>query len=199
MTTGTLSSCGTEQADGGGSATEEEPQLESVSEYFAYRTLTSLAQESDVVVRGRVAELLTQNVDQGGTDVAGIPMLYYRVEVSEVLAGSIEASSVVVGWKDAERSGDDELSDLAASSSVVLYLESVTRDAAPGIPPEFDRILVPLSGDNGVFDVRDSEAVARSKIVTGVLAPGDGFREGQLMVVALDTLARNAAKFVKAS
>ncbi|MER5971326.1 hypothetical protein ABT112_16570 [Streptomyces sp. NPDC002055] len=114
-----------------------------------------------------------------GPDDDGLPMVFLRYEVDDVITeGSGPEVSVgdqlVVGNIDTSAVEMDGASELVEGKSTVLYLERITDAESPGITGVSKDFYVPLSGDNGIFDVSGSRATARSEVVAS-LSGAKGF------------------------
>lgn len=129
-----------------------------------YSSLTELARASDAEVVGTVKGVVAREIDHGTdiadekVDAAGIPTVFYEVEVSEVLKGATD-STIVVGAPDvAKLSFSSEATPLKAGQRVLLFLKEQTPKEAPGID-SYEFFYVPVSRDNGVFDVLPGDVV----------------------------------------
>ena len=84
-----------------------------------------------------------------------IPVVYYEVSVDETLKGSADASSIIVVRPDAAEVYNEDSTPLNSGHSVVLFLKK--RTYTPGITTYKNSVIyVPISMDNGVFDVADN-------------------------------------------
>lgn len=132
-----------------------------------YASLVELSKAADVIVTGVVTEVLGTEVDDGSDGSGGgVPVMFYSLEVRDVLKGKA-GSTLVLNWLDTSEVTADFQSPLAVGGEVLLYLDEVSHDEAPGID-SFDTTYVALSGDVGTFDVEGGTARARSTVVESV-------------------------------
>lgn len=156
------------------------------ADYATYDTVSALAGESGLVIRGTVDSVVAREVDGGGDpevadaegEPAGIPMVFYRIDVDEVVAGDAP-SQVVVAWPDSGEVVFEGATPVAPGQSLVLFLQHRDIGNAPGIT-SVPQHYVPVSGDSGVFDVVGQEVVARSAEIRGLDPSRRGRGEGLL-------------------
>lgn len=144
-------------------------------DYPEYSTVQALNGKAQLVVVGRVGRVLASELDNGGSPEtadeggpAGTPLSFYDISVTETLHGEDPGESIVIAWLDRSRlADDDQISALNSGDEVILWLVERTPEQAPGVS-SVKNFWVPVSGDNGVMDVRGVRAVARSTVLTGV-------------------------------
>ncbi len=141
------------------------------ADYAVHDTVARLSATSDAVVVGRIGDVVSREIDGGGDDEtqpgAGLPMAFYRVDVTRSLAGGAPRS-VVVAWPDPDQVRMEGATPVRKSQQLLLFLEHVGPGEAPGVT-SVGEFYVPVSGDNGVFDVSSRGAVAaRSDAVRGL-------------------------------
>ncbi len=125
------------------------------ADYAVHGSVSALTYSSDVVVVGRVGSAVAREIDGGGDSEdrpgVGLPMVFHRVEVTRTMSGS-PGRSVIVAWPDSRRVSMEGATPVSAGQELVLFLERLSPAQAPGITSVRD-FYVPVSGDNGVFDV----------------------------------------------
>ncbi len=135
--------------------------------YPAYESVEALADRADLVAVGTVGGVATRQVE----DTTGLPFVYLDVELDQTLADStgLRHDRIIVSVPDTDELEVEGLTPLEPGQRVLLFLERITAaDAPPGILP-FDEVFVPLSRDNGVFDVAaDGRVTARSPQVVAI-------------------------------
>ena len=131
-----------------------------------YSTLEDLSESADVVVLGTVRSIAATGIGRG-SEGEGNPMPYtiYELEVQETFKGGV-SGTIYVGrtdpsyFEDSLVFDDAPLTKLNTGEKVVLYLRKLNADVEPTIPIEgLDYVYVPLSLDNGVFDVSGAVGV----------------------------------------
>lgn len=164
--------------------------------YPAYESIPELAKPASLIVRGTVGEVVAREMDGGGEDESdghGIPMVFMRLDVSESMTAASTPSEIVLGWLDLGRIEASDVSELLPGQEVVLFLERLDRKSAPGIESLEGEFYVPLSADNGVFDVDSRGTIrARSEIVWPS-GRGERLSEG-LLALSLDDLRSTVRK-----
>ncbi len=135
----------------------------------SYSSIEDLASDADLVVIGTVQEVAGRQIDHGTTDpdlIAqgdGVPVVFYRVDVTERLQGTSNETIVVVGTDLSKRPlAAHEESPLRRGQQVLLFLETRTTTTAPGITL-FDLFYVPLNMETGVFDLKLGAYVPRQQ------------------------------------
>ena len=130
-----------------------------------YESIDELSDASEVAALGTVLEIAGEATDfgleddgtLGSSDVAeGIPYVFYKIAVSEILKGSV-ASEIMVAKEKESFFGSDQSSDLRVNETVALFLEERTASPSSSLQmPRADafdnRFYVTVSLDNGVFD-----------------------------------------------
>ncbi|MDE0162941.1 MAG: hypothetical protein OXL98_14535 [Acidimicrobiaceae bacterium] len=161
------------------------PQQFLIPSYRGYESVDELAGEADLVVLGRVGEVLGRDNDHGlsASDggEAGVPMIFVSVEIGQVLLGDDPGvSEIAVASLDVTILNVEGVSQLRDGQDVVLFLLNRDQETAPGIDL-VDDFYVTLSGDNGIFDVDGDKLSSRSPVVrglsdVGILETGPGDR-----------------------
>lgn len=168
----------------------------STQEYSArtFASVQQLARSSDLIVMGRPVAVVSRELDGGGErelDANGepapgaVPMTFFDFAVDRRLGSKTSPERIIVGWVDASPTFQTPLS---IGSTVVLYLQFNAAGDTPGITSVGDH-YVPLSGDNGTFDVRDGRAVARSAAVRSLRDGQPPAGADQRLDVPLSSLA----------
>lgn len=148
-------------------------------DYPTYSTVAELDRVADVVVLGQIGARTSTEYDNGGNEEVGdggqplgIPMAFFDFTVQKVLQGDLTDKTITVEWIDTSKvTLEDSTSDLKQGQTVVLWLQHLTTQDAPGVTSVSD-FWVPVSGDNGVMDVAAGHATARSETLTGLKTPG---------------------------
>jgi hypothetical protein len=162
----------------------------------SFRSAEQLMNSSDLVVLGRPVSVLSRELDAGGEaelDSAGrpepgaIPMVFLDFSIDKVLRGSAPSREIPVGVIDVTKMKTSAQTELRLNAPVVLFLRLNKAEEAPGISTVGDH-YVPLSGDNGIFDVVNSRAMARSAVVTSVGARDTASQPATRISVPMDTL-----------
>jgi hypothetical protein len=138
----------------------------------AYESVEDLGGKADLVVVGVVGDVVARQAEE----TTDLPFVYISFSVDQVLGNSLAAQntdSVIVSILDTDKLTVDGLTPLVSGQRVLLFLEKISAtDAPPGVIP-FDEVFVPLSDDNGVFDVAaDGSVTARSDVVVSVTSEG---------------------------
>ncbi len=142
-------------------------------DYEVYPSIESLASAADLVIEGQGGPVVLREVDRGGNPESdpetgekssGIPMAFSEVTVTNIVWASpqinaLVGKAVLVAMVDTELIVAEQESPLNEGEQVVLFLRHRDHSTAPGLTP--DDFYVPLSGDNGVFDLEDSVATPR--------------------------------------
>lgn len=118
----------------------------------------------------------------------GLPMVFLQYYIDDVIkkgSGSTLSAGdkIIVGNIDTSAVDMEGTSKLAENQSTILYLERITDADSPGITSITQDFFVPLSGDNGIFDVSGSQATARAKTVVSLSAetvhhPSSALKDG---------------------
>lgn len=149
------------------------PEETSAADYPTYATVADLAKQADVVVQGHVEQEVGRQIESSGAErndegkLIGNPMVFYRFSVTRQLQGEPVGEAIPLGWIDLELLKVENVSPLAPGSEVLLFLRHITDSESPNIDVVED-FYIPVAADNGVFDVRDGIAVARSREVRGL-------------------------------
>lgn len=143
------------------------------SSYESYPTVSDLSAAADGAVIGVVREVVETFLDDGcdpQTDPStGKPFFYPRMDVFEVkverwLSGEPKTEVIRVASLDPTSAVDPEWTPLESGERLLLFLVR-NVPCHEGI----DELWVPLSADNGVFDVSGDVVVPRSDRVTGLV------------------------------
>lgn len=144
---------------------------ESASDGPVYESVEALAVDAELVVLGAVGNVRGSEVDDGGNeDGTGVDVTFHDFVVAEVLATAVAGSrSVTPGDALAVGVTQDSVR-LVEGEEMVLFLEQLTPDDAPGIDTEdVFYVAIGMEGD-GAFDVQDGAVVARSERVNRLAA-----------------------------
>ena len=147
------------------------PTLQRTAAAFkGYTSVTGLAEDADVIVVGTVEGIVGRGWDEGseGNPAPGIipdehtktPMAFYQVAVSEVLQGD-PGATIIVARIDHTIRWDNNEKPLETGQEVLLFLDSIDNPDVFTIFKDRKDLYVPLSLDNGVFEVSDNKAVPR--------------------------------------
>ena len=149
---------------------------DSHSSVRTYNRIGALAAASDVVVMGDVTRIVSGQPDIGASsDTRPIPSTWYEIEVQETLKGKTGDKITVVrtnpGFSD-----DIQVTAMSPGELVLMFLHQRTSDDFPLVTLA-DVFYVPVSFDNGVFDVLpcDSGITKETRIrprVSGLLLGG---------------------------
>ncbi|MDH3368484.1 MAG: hypothetical protein OEX97_14555 [Acidimicrobiia bacterium] len=132
-----------------------------------YSSVEELTSASDIVVIGTVTAVVGRETDFGTNNLServgdGIPVVFYEVESSEVLKGTTDSTTIIVGNPDGEKLGSEDVTPLEVGQEVMLFLRAQTAAKdAPGITL-FDSFYTTLSLDNGIFDMDGEVAHPRT-------------------------------------
>lgn len=117
-----------------------------------YNSLDRLSEVSDAVVIGEVIGIASTQADTGVDGLAtAIPSTWYEVEVQEVLKGEATDTIHVVRTNPGHFR-DGNVSTFETDEILLLYLMKRTSTEFPLVTVA-DVFYVPVSFDNGVFDV----------------------------------------------
>ncbi len=173
----------------------EEIKVLSFSMVALYSTLEDLTEDADAVVLGTVEEITQIGISRGMEgDGSSIPYTLYEVGVLETIKGDVGQTIYVsrtdpAFLADTVSFGKAPLTRLNVGETVVLYLHEISADIEPTITLT-GTIYVPLSFDNGVFDVAGegpAGAVGRVNDTAEILPRGihyDMFTDGDTFTAA---------------
>lgn len=117
-----------------------------------YNSLDRLSEVSDLVVIGEVTGVISTQADTGLDGTADpIRSTWYEVDVQETLKGET-TDTITVVRTDPGHFRDGEITTLQSGESVALFLMKRTSEEFPLVKVA-DVFYVPVSFDNGVFDV----------------------------------------------
>jgi hypothetical protein len=178
----------------GNNAEPGSPPRGGSADYQVYESVASLIRETDATVVVEVAGVASKEYDDGGDDAdeRGFPMAFWDAEVIDVLepgSGIERGDTVVIGWPDLDEIEMEDRSALNAGESVVVFAVRRTPVDAPGIDTQ-EVFFMPLGGDNGVMDVAQGQATARSDLLTRLSDPPAGGSEADRLSVSLADLER---------
>ncbi len=139
--------------------------------YQSYESLESLFTGADVVAVVTVGHSVGYEVDgdEESSDT-GVPMVFLEVSVDhyyKVPESLALNRKFTVGLIDQSVVQVPELTEFAYGSKLLVFGEYLPADDSPGIVSIGD-FVVPLSADNGVFDVTENRVKARSLLVLAV-------------------------------
>ena len=129
---------------------------------FITSSIKELTARADTIVIGTVSEVAATGMDRGA-DNTGLPMAYtlYKFDVTETLKGDV-ADSIYIFRTDPGVFSDMPTTRLNVGETVALYLHQRPTTYAPTITITItitDTAYVPITLDNGVFDVETNGAV----------------------------------------
>jgi hypothetical protein len=129
-----------------------------------FTSVAALNRDADAAVVGTVDGVIGTELDNGGnpeSDSAGggTPMTLLRFSVERTIRGQAPAT-ITLAWPDSAGT-EDLVSELRTGERVVLWLDHLTAEQAPGLDLVND-VWVPLGGDDGVMDVKGQAVRARS-------------------------------------
>lgn len=150
----------------------------------AYSSLDELSIHADAVVVGTVENVAAKWTDRGaGGDGIPRPYILYQLDVQEALKGETDDSIYILRIEPVYFTGDGHsalsgvpLTELRVGQTVALYLEEVIVETPPVITIT-DRFYVPLSLDNGVFDVSHGSSGAVARVNDGTVVRPRGIRK----------------------
>jgi hypothetical protein len=161
----TLSACSKMGSAGSGSAgtiarspasTHVEPATK------VYTDVEALGRDSDLIVRGRVIELVATDLDDGGLGPGhgGTPVAFYTIAVEDHAGTGEVPASVTLGYIDTAKVQAPDLDPLVIGQDYVFFLRKRTPETVSGVA-EWAPFYVPTSEGFGVFTVgHDGTAVA---------------------------------------
>lgn len=136
------------------------------ADYPVYASVEELVAASDLVVTGSVGEVVGRQTEGSRGGSVGNPMVFYDFRVAEVLKGQ-SPLEMVVGYVDLDKISMDEVSAVTAGQELMFFLRCLPDEQSPEIDVVGD-FCIPLSADNGVFDVEGDTATARSELLVAV-------------------------------
>jgi hypothetical protein len=160
------------------------------SSYESYPTVDALLGASDGAVIGVVGEVVDTFLDDGcdpQTDPSTEKSFFYpRMDVFEVkverwLSGDSKTEVIRVVSLDPTSVVDSEWTPLVSGERLLLFL---VRNVPCG--ESIGEVWVPLSADNGVFDMTGDVVVPRSSTVTGLVTaspdrkPSESYRLAEI-------------------
>ncbi len=156
-------------------------------DYDRLASVEELASASDRVMHLEIGDVIGEVEDRGGDPevdpasgepIRGIPMIVVEAVVqSSAFAGSESGETVLIAVPNSEAISAD-FQPLRKGDRIVLFGKLRDARTAPDLA-KFGDFFVPVSGDNGVFDVSESRATARS---THVLSLNRDDAQGQATV-----------------
>ena len=122
----------------------------------SYKRVAAITVDSDTVVMGEVKEVVFTRPppdDLSDDEIPG-PTTFYEVEVKEVLRGDLyPGHTIVVGRAAPGQFEEIPITAIELGSHVVLFLQERTAGDVT-LATNSDTFYVPVSFDNGVFDVK---------------------------------------------
>ena len=145
-----------------------------------YSSIGDLTAQADAVVVGTVHDVAAKGVSRGAEgDGIPIPFTLYEFEVTETLKGQAKGS-IYIFRSDPDMFPGESLTELREDQALTLFLGERRTQTYTDVTIPADRFYVPLSFDNGVFDI-STGAVGRVGDETIVEPRGTGigmFAEG---------------------
>lgn len=174
------------------------PSRSGSADYQVYESVASLVHETDETLEVKIVGVASKEYDNGGddTDEEGFPMAFWTAEVYDVVEGDSDIAvgdSIVVGWPDLELIQLEGRSALKPGQDVVIFAVRRTSIDAPGIDTQ-EVFYVPLGGDNGVMDVSQDHATARSGLLSGLASGADSGQAQERLSVSLTDLKQAVAE-----
>ncbi|MDO8579098.1 MAG: anti-sigma factor [Dehalococcoidales bacterium] len=125
------------------------PIFSSIEELAASPSLSAVVIGTVQGVDGREVDFGTANpIERTGR---GIPIVFYKVNVTLVIRGTAN-ETIVVAMPDAETLSSSEVTAWKDGDELMLFLHAEDSKTAPGIS-KYDHFYSTLSLDNGVFDI----------------------------------------------
>lgn len=129
-----------------------------------YPTIDELSGEADIIIVGTVGEIAQKGLDRGRDGTGGpIPYVVYSVAVQEAFKGD-PSDQIYVFRRTADTFPGQVLTELEKGENVLLYLLERSSVYAPTVTVS-DVLYIPISFDNGVFDISASGAAGPVGIV----------------------------------
>lgn len=136
--------------------------------YQSYESVEALFNGADVVAIVTVGGIAGYEVDGDEESVeTGVPMVFLDVSVDHYFKAPESlalTNDLTVGLIDERELEVPELTGFTFGSKLLVFVEYLPAHETPGIR-SFADFVVPLSADNGVFDVKENRATARSPLV----------------------------------
>ena len=149
-----------------------------------YSSIADLAPQADAIVVGTVNDVAAKGVSRGAEgDGIPVPFTLYEFEVTETLKGQAKGL-IYVFRSDPDVFPGESLTKLREGQSLTLFLGERLTDTYPAVTISADRFYVPLSFDNGVFDISpgavsradDNAVIVPRGTGIGMFADGSQFR-----------------------
>jgi hypothetical protein len=129
-----------------------------------YSSFENLSNDSDAVVIGTVKSVTAREIESFETEYESIEKssmeilwAFYEIDVTETLRGKT-SKTLIVAMPDADRLLCNEVSALRAGQHLLLFLFEQTSEDQPNLK-SYDHWYVPVSFNNGVFDLLDGDMV----------------------------------------
>lgn len=163
------------------------------ADYPVYGSVAALGAAADAVVVGRVGGVAGRELDGGGDpetgDAGGIPLVFRHLTVQRVLAGAVRVGDdLLLSRLDLTKVQAADYTPLTEGQTLLLFLRHRSRADGPGVT-SVNETWVPLSADNGVFDVAGSQARARSTLLTSVREEPSARSDAGHLRATLDEIA----------
>ena len=165
-----------------------------------YSSIGDLAPQSDAIVVGTVNDVAAKGVSRGAEgDGIPIPFTLYEFEVTETLKGQTKGL-IYVFRSDPDVFPGESLTKLRAGQALTLFLGERLTHTYPAVTISADRFYVPLSFDNGVFDISpgavgrvdDNAVIVPRGTGIGMFAEGSKFRLSEVEQ-AIETVSDDVA------
>lgn len=141
-----------------------------------YETIDSLRAEADLVVRGKVGEILERyedpagnpEVDERSDPLPALKKVIVELSVTAVLAGETSRSNLPIVVTDSEGVLDESIPRLQPGQDIVVFLFDVPAEEGSAElrsrDEEFGGLFGVVGGNQGVFDVAGQEATSRADV-----------------------------------
>ena len=142
-----------------------------------FTSVAALNRDADAAVLGTVEGVIGTELDNGGnpeSDTAGggTPVTLLRFSVERAIRGQAPRM-ITIAWPGSAAGVEDRVSALRTGQRVVLWLDHLNADQAPGLDL-VDDVWVSVGGDDAVMDVEGQVVKARSShLVSLDTEPGD--------------------------
>lgn len=163
-----------------------------------YSSVESLAEDTQIVVRGTVQEVMSREIDSGGgSDKEGIPIELVGFAVSYSNDPSVVAvgETVPIAWTDMTQIHfDPPVGELPRGSELLIFGTVHGSADSPGVET-VKRYLVPTGADYGVFDVRNGIATAREPALASLTASVDESISPRALSAPVDSILKTAERY----